>query len=106
MITLKQIMEKKEEERKLVFKETDGKSPFPNDTIVAISKHINKLAKDLESEWESAISLVDAAFEELEVPKPSIYQKDRWNQYSELIGVAVKDLYDARGMTASWVTTI
>ena len=106
MPRLYNILMEKEKEKKLVFKETDGKSPFPNDTVVAIEKHINKLAKDLEMEWKSAAELVDTALEELEVPKPSLFQRDRWKQYSGLIAVAVKDLYDARGLSASWVTTI
>jgi len=106
MRTLSDIMEnKKEDEHRVVFKETDPDSPFPNDTISALKRTINKGAKDLETEWENAIALVDHALKELEVPKPVPSQHDRWNQYKDLLGVSVKDLYDSRGLEGSWRTT-
>lgn len=96
---------KKEDEHKPVFKETDPEAPFPNDTMAALKREINKGAKDLEKEWESALELVDNSFRELKVPKPRPQQKERWTQYQELIGEAVKELYDARGLSSSWRTT-
>lgn len=97
------LLEKKADEKKTpVFMETDEKSPFPNDTITALKKKITTLAKDLESEWDSAAVLTNAAFEELEVPIPQAFVKDRWVQYTELLAYAIKQLYNARGLSAKW----
>jgi hypothetical protein len=98
--------EKKEKEKKVVFKETDPQEPFPNDTISALEKEIRKAAKDLDKEWKSADEVVDFAFTELEVPKPQAHLKKRWVQYTDLLKGAIEDLYDARGMKGSWSTTI
>lgn len=96
---------KKENEKKSVFKETDPQAPFPNDTISALKRQINTGAKDLEVDWKNALELVDDSFKELQVPKPTLDLKARWEQYQSLIGVAVNDLYDARGLEGSWRTT-
>lgn len=91
---------------KLVFVETDPQEPFPEDTISAIKKEINKRAKDLEVDWKSPVELVDFVFEELNVPKPLAYLKERWGQYIGLLGYAVRALKDSRGMKAAWSRTI
>lgn len=96
---------KKEDEHKPVFKETDPQAPFPNDTMKALKREINTGAKDLEKDWENALELVDFSFKELKVPKPTPQQRERWEQYQNLIGEAVKQLYDARGLAGSWRTT-
>ena len=96
---------KKENEHKAVFKETDPQAPFPNDTIKALERQINTGAKDLETDWSNALELIDHSFKELQVPKPNLDQKARWEQYQRLIGTAVKDLYDARGLSGSWRTS-
>lgn len=93
---------KKKDERKPVFKETDPNVAFPNDTIAALKKEINKLAKDLEQDWPNALKLIEQVFQNLDVPKPSITQTERWDQYNELISYAVRQLYDARGPAGSW----
>ncbi len=97
--------DKKEEKKKVVFVETDPRQPFPENTVSALQKFINKEAKDLEKEWLSAIELVDYAFSELDVPKPLAYLTDRWQQYNKLISVAVTSLKDARGMKSKWTNT-
>lgn len=96
---------KKEDEHKPVFKETDPQAPFPNDTFAALKREINKGAKDLEQDWDNALELVDHSFKELDVPKPKLQQKERWEQYNRLIAAAVKELYDARGLEGSWRVT-
>ncbi|QDJ96395.1 hypothetical protein Xoosp13_209 [Xanthomonas phage Xoo-sp13] len=103
---LNEKKEKKPEKKKIVFIETDPQYEFPADTMSALKKEINKSAKDLEKNWRSAVELVDAAFAELEVPKPLAYLKNRWKQYIELIAVAVKALREARGQHASWSQTV
>jgi hypothetical protein len=92
----------KKDEHKPVFKETDPEAPFPNDTIKALEREINKKAKDLERDWDCAISVVDSCFKDLKVPKPSPLVTKRWEQYEDLIADAVKQLYDARGLAGSW----
>lgn len=96
----------KEKAKKIVFVETDPREAFPSDTISAMERDVHKKAKDLEKQWTSSIELVDAVFEELEVPKPAAYQDKRWEQYKELLSFAIKALYDARGLRAGWSKTI
>lgn len=96
---------KKEDEKRAVFKETDPDAPFPNDTISALKREIGTGAKDLETEWDNAIALIDHAFKTLEVPKPRPSQKARWSQHITLIADSVKQLYDARGLKGTWRTT-
>jgi len=93
---------KKEEEKKIVFKETDGVSPFPENTVSALKKEISNLARDLEQEWDSVQTLLTAAYENLDVPQPQAYQKDRWYQHIDLINHATEQLYKSRGLKASW----
>lgn len=109
MELLKLLLEKKEEKPKkkeIVFVETDGREPFPVDTMTAVKKEINKQAKDLELQWDGPVQLVDAAFAELDVPKPLANLKERWEQYVSLLGVAVRALRDSRGMKAAWTQTV
>ena len=95
-----------EKEKKVVFVETDPKEAFPNDTISAIQKDVHKKAKDLTVDWKSSVEVVDAAFADLDVPKPLAYQASRWEQYKQLLGYAIRSLYDARGLKAGWTKTI
>jgi hypothetical protein len=103
---LAEASQKEETEKKVVFVETDSKSPFPQDTVSALEKAVRKNAKDLTLEWKSSVELVDKTFEELEVPKPLAYQKDRWEQYKQLLSYAIKSLYQSRGLSAGWTQTI
>lgn len=96
---------KKEDEKRDIFKEIDPNSAFPNDTMAALKREINTGAKDLEIEWENALELVDHSFKELKVPKPNPQQKKRWEQYNVLIADSVKQLYNARGLEGTWRTT-
>lgn len=96
----------KKDEELIVFKETDGREAFPNNTMSFVRKKINKLAKDLEKDWPSATKLVNAAFEELNVPIPTANLTDRWMQYTDLLAHAIRELHDSRGFKASWSKTI
>ena len=110
MRTLTEIIAEKEEkdekEKDIVFIETNPQDPFPNDTLSAIRKQINKNSKDLEIEWKNAMELVNTSFEELDVPKPQAFLKQRWEQYQQLISYAVENLYDSRGLNGAWRTSI
>lgn len=98
----KQFLAEQEKEQKIVFKETDGRSPFPSNAISALEKRISVLAKDLDVEWKSAAELVDTAFTELDVPKPQSFLVERWKQYTTLLSHAVKQLFNARGLKSGW----
>lgn len=99
ILNLLQEAEKTEDKnKKEVFVNPDTQVPFPNDTVSALQKEINKGAKDLEKEWKNAIELVNYSFEELDVPVPMANLHKRWEQYSKLISYAVKNLTDARGL--------
>lgn len=108
MRSIKEILAeaKKEKEKKVVFVETDPREAFPNDTISALQRDVNKKAKDLEQHWNSSVELVDASFNDLGVPKPLAYQSARWEQYKQLLSFAIKSLYDARGLKGGWTKTI
>jgi predicted ATP-grasp superfamily ATP-dependent carboligase len=94
--------EKKEKEKKPVFVETDPQDAFPDDTIAAVRKEVRNLAKDLTVDWDSAIQVLNKAFENLQVPVPTANLKNRWEQYRNLIKDTVIALKDARGFGASW----
>ena len=96
------LLEKKEEKKKIVFKETDGITEFPPNAFSALEKHVSTLARDLDNDWDSASALVDTAFEELEIPKPDATSKYRWPQYVALLKHAIKELYKSRGLSAGW----
>jgi hypothetical protein len=96
---------KKKDEHRPVFKETNPDAPFPNDTMSALKREINKGARDLDTDWKDALDLLDHTFRELKVPKPRPQQKARWEQYNSLIGETVKQLYNARGLEGKWRST-
>ena len=98
--------EKDEQEKKIVFKETDGRSPFPANTISALERQISASARDLELEWHSSAELVDSAFTELDVPRPESYNAERWPQYVSLLSYAIKELYKSRGLKSNWSITV
>ena len=104
MRTLKSILAEKkgEEEQKVVFIETDPNVAFPPDTISALERDIHKKAKDLERNWRTAFELVDASFTDLDVPKPLVHQKERWEQYERLLKVAMRRLFESRGEKGGW----
>ena len=93
---------KKEDEHRAVFKETDPDGPFPNDTVAALKREINTGSKDLEKIWKDAIELTDHSFITLKVPKPRPSNEKRWKQYNDLLSIAVTDLYDSRGLEGTW----
>lgn len=100
------IAEAKKKKVEKVFVETDPQLPFPDDCMTRIRKKINTFAKDLEVNWDSAIEIVDAAFMELNVPKPDPWLKNRYVQYSDLLKFGVESLKDARGFGGSWNSVI
>ena len=91
------LAEKKAEKPPSIYVDPDESVAFPPDTVSAIERQINKMAKDFETNYSSAIELVDACLEFLKVPKPTASLNNRWKQYTSLIAHAVKELYDARG---------
>ena len=99
------LLEKaKQKVKKIIYPEgLSDQQPFPDDTMTALSKAINKEAKDLEKDWKSPMELVDFVFEDLSVPKPGSYLKSRWAQYLDLLKTAVDELRDSRGFN-DWST--
>ena len=100
------LLEARKKEKKIVFIETDGRSPFPNDTLISLQKEINKNCKDLEHEWKNAVEVVNYSFNELDVPIPTANLTARWEQYKECLKYAIKNLVDSRGLNGSWSTTV
>lgn len=91
------LLEGRKKIKKIVFIETDPQVAFPADTITSLQKEINKNCKDLTKKWKNAVEVINTSFNELDVPIPRANQKERWEQYRNLIKYAVKNLYDARG---------
>lgn len=85
-----------------IFVSDDTNEPYPKDTMVYIQKDINKRTKDKQKDWKSAIELVDSSLDELNVPKPMAYMRERWKQYEEMIAYAVRNLADSRGLNGKW----
>lgn len=85
-----------------IFVSDDVNEPYPKDTMVYIQKDINKQSKDKAKDWNSAIELVDSSLNDLNVPKPMAYMRERWKQYEEMIAYAVKNLADSRGLNGKW----
>lgn len=98
------LMENKKKDDTPKFIETDGRMEFPRDTINYLQKEINKNCKDLNREWKNAIEVVNHAFNELDIPIPKAFQKDRWEQYLKLLSYAVKNMHEARGFS-DWTIT-
>ena len=94
----KDTVDKDEKNKIEVFVDDNNLTAFPNDTMTALNKSINRLSKDLNMEWKNSIEIVDSAFEELDIPKPTANLLSRWEQYKQLISYAVKSLYDSRGL--------
>lgn len=103
---LRILAEAKKKEEKIVFKETDPQLPFPKDTITAIKKRINVFSKDLQTEWDNAIEMLNAVFMELKVPVPQAHLRERWKQYQELIEFSVENLHDSRGFGGNWNSVV
>lgn len=100
------LTEGRKKENKIVFVETDPNVAFPKDTITSLQKAINKSCKDLTKDWKNAVEVINAAFNELDVPIPKANQKARWEQYRQLIAYAVKNLMDSRGSKGNWTVSV
>lgn len=96
------LIEGRKPKEKGIFIPDDERQPYPFDTIIYMQKAINKNSKDKAKEWNSPVELVDFSLDELNIPKPMAYMKARWEQYVEMLGYAVKNLSDSRGLSANW----
>lgn len=76
---------------------TETDTRYPNGVISEITGLIRKGAKDLEQRWKNAFELVHTAFHVANVKRPTPDKKGAWKQYEELLKVAVRALFDARG---------
>lgn len=103
MRKLSEILEEgRKPKEKGIFIPEDPNDPYPFDTMIYMQKAINKNSKDKQKDWDSPIELVDFSLDELNIPKPASYMKNRWEQYVQMLKYAVKNLADSRGMSAKW----
>lgn len=104
MNLFQELIEKKVDQsrKKPIFAETDGQSKYPPHTMVMLKKNITTKARDLDIDWESAVDLTNEVFDEFSVPIPQAFQRDRWEQYVELLAYSIRALADARGLGAKW----
>ena len=97
---------KKPKKKKIIYVENgDDQLPYPQLTISALEKEIKKTAKDLETDIQNPIKLVNDVMNDNAVPIPPAYLSRRWKQYLALLKVAVVALGEARGYRSSWSTT-
>lgn len=102
------ITEKKAQEKPkkpIYMKEWSPQEPFPDDTVAILKREIHKGAKDLTKEWKGAIELVDQTFKDWKVPKPGCFLKARWDQYTDLLSIAIDALGGSRGYNGKWRST-
>lgn len=79
---------------------TEKDTRYPESVMGEISSLIKKGAKDLQQKWKNTFELVHTAFHVANVKRPSYEQKGAWEQYTNMLKVAVKALRDSRG--ANW----
>jgi hypothetical protein len=76
-------------------------SVVPEDAIKDIKKNIKDGAADLEQDWANALELVQKAYRVAGVERPTPSERGGWQQYEEMIQLAVNELAEARKMTKS-----
>ena len=74
-------------------------SVVPEDAIKDIKKNIKDGAADLEQDWANALELVQKAYKVAGVERPVPSMRGAWQQYEEMLQLAVNELADARKLT-------
>ena len=91
---IRQVVEGKEK-NEIEFEDKEPNKRLPDLIASKVSRKIKEGAKDFKVEWKNALSLVNWALKELNIQEPSI-NTERWPQYMEFVGEAVKELNKAR----------
>ena len=76
-------------------------SVVPEDAIKDIKKNIKDGAADLEQDWANALELVQKAYKVAGVERPVPSMRGAWQQYEEMIQLAVEEMAEARKLTKS-----
>lgn len=95
---LNKIFEEKKEKEKKLYVDSDPHKAFPQNTFSALKSEVKKLSKDISKDWGSPLDIVSAAFKEKQIDIPYAYQKERWDQYKELLSIAVDSLINSKGI--------
>lgn len=79
-------------------------SIVPEDAIKDIKKNIKDGAADLEQDWANAMELTHKAYSVAGVERPTPSERGAWQQYEEMLQLAVNELADARKLSKdkSW----
>ena len=79
-------------------------SIVPEDAIKDIKKNIKDGAADLEQDWSNAMELTHKAYSVAGVERPTPSERGAWQQYEEMLQLAVNELADARKLSKdkSW----
>ena len=79
-------------------------SIVPEDAIKDIKKNIKDGAADLEQDWANAMELTHKAYSVAGVERPTPSERGAWEQYEEMLQLAVNELAEARKLSKnkSW----
>jgi hypothetical protein len=75
-----------------LLKESEDHSELAPDVYKSLQSEIDTLAKDAESEWPNALALLHDAYEVVGVERPTPAMRAAWNQYEDLMTIAVQCL--------------
>lgn len=92
---------------KIVEQDKDASTKLTDMQMDELRKLIKKgTAKNKETgglePWKNALHLVHAVYKATGIQRPTPEMKDAWSQYTEIIGIAVKELSRTRGINAEW----
>lgn len=86
------------ENNEIEFVDSNPESELPALIIKKLERKVKDGAKDYETEWDGAVSLLNWAFESINITIPTLNNTARWKQYKQMISLAVKELIHARGI--------
>jgi hypothetical protein len=84
-----------EEKNEIQYEDKDGNTELPELIFNKLRRKVRDGAKDYKKEWKNSLELVDWALNELNIIKPNL-SSPRWDQYKELISIAVAEMKKAR----------
>ena len=82
-------------------KEVEDLSALPKDKFDELQDLIKSGAKN-SGEWPNALALVHRVYDASKIQRPTPAMRAGWDQYNELISLAVKELSNEHGIDGNW----